>query len=288
MKSDSEVSSLDHRTYDHTGKTAVITGGSTGIGRAIGLALAKAGAVVVIDHLNDPTGADRTVEEIADAGGRALAVQADVSQPNQVRSLFAKAAELTGGIDILINNASIEVNKFIWEMEDDDWTSVMASSLDSGFYCSKYVLPYMIPQGAGKIVNISSIHDTVPRAKASGYCAAKSGLLMLTQVLSIELAAYNIQVNAVSPGAVVTERTRRFGALAENKGLGGRVRNANPYKRLGVVDEVVEPVLYLCSPFSNYTSGTTIYVDGAYRNNLCPGLPGDAFPFLDALKEEKE
>ncbi len=286
--SDSEVPNLDHITYDHTGKTAVITGGSTGIGRAIGLAFAKAGAVVVIDHLGDSDRADSTIKEIESKGGRAIAVHADVSQPDQVRSLFSQAADLTGGIDILINNASVEVNKFIWEMADDEWRGVMANSLDSAFYCSKYVLPYMIPQGGGKIINISSIHDSVPRAQASSYCASKAGLLMLTRVLSIELAPYNIQVNAVSPGAVLTERTRHFAALAKNKGLGGRVRNANPYKRLGVVEEVVEPVLYLCSPFSSYTSGTTLYVDGAYRNNLCPGVPGDALPFLDALKEDSE
>jgi len=173
-------------------------------------------------------------------------------------------------------------------MEDDEWRDVVANSLDSAFYCSKYVLPYMIPTGAGKIINISSIHDTVPRARASSYCASKAGLLMLTQVLSIELAPYNIQVNAVSPGAVSTERTKRLAALGEQKGQRGRVRNANPYKRLGVVDEVVEPVLYLCSPFSTYTSGTTIYVDGAYRNNLCPGIPDDALPFLDGLKVNSE
>ena len=281
----SEVSSPGHMTYDHTGKTAVVTGGSTGIGRAIGIALAKAGAFVVIDHLDDADGARRAVQEIADTGGRAVAIQADVSQPDQVRRLFSQAA-VNGGVDILVNNASIEVNKFIWEMADDEWRGVVTNSLDSAFYCSKYVLPYMIPQGGGKSINISSIHDTVPRSQASGYCASKAGLLMLTKVLSIELAPYNIQVNAASPGAVSTERTRYLAALAEHKGLGGRARNANPYKRLGVVDEVVEPVLYLCSPFSSYTSGTTLYVDGAYRNNLCPGVPGDALPFLDALKEE--
>ena len=284
----SEAPNLDHITYDHTGKTAVVTGASTGIGRAIGLALAKAGAAVVIDYLDDTARAENVVKEIVEAGGRALAVQADVSRPDEVRRLFSRAGDLTGGVDILVNNASVEVNQLIWEMDDDEWRGVIANSLDSAFYCSKYVLPYMIPRGGGKIINISSIHDSVPRAQASSYCVSKAGLLMLTRVLSIELAPYNIQVNAVSPGAVVTERTLHLAAVAKNKGLRGRVRNANPYKRLGVVDEVVEPVLYLCSPFSSYTSGTTLYVDGAYRNNLCPGLPGDALPFLDGLREDSE
>lgn len=281
----SEVPDQGHVTYDHTGKTAVVTGGSTGIGRGIALALARAGAIVIINYLDDRDGADGVAKHIENEGGRAVAVQADVSQPDAVKRLFSVAAEAgEGGVDFLINNASIEVNKYIWEMPDEDWRDVLSNSLDSSFFCSKYVLPYMIPRGGGKIINISSIHDTVPRARASGYCVSKAGLLMLTQVLSLELAQYNIQVNAVSPGAVVTKRTQRFSAEVRHQGLKNRVVEHNPYKRMGMVDEVVEPVLYFCSPHSQYTSGTTIYVDGSYRNNLCPGIEGDALPFLDALK----
>lgn len=278
-----------HITYDHSGKTVVVTGGSTGIGRAIGAAFAKAGATVVVDHLNDHERAEAAVTSIRNAGGRAIAVEADVSQPDQVKHLFAEAAKETGAIDILINNASVEVNKYVWEMEDDEWQWVIRNSLDSVFYCSKYVLPYMIPQKAGKIINISSIHDTVPRIRASPYCVSKSGLLMLTKVLALELAPHNIQVNAVSPGVVKTERTTRvLRRTADQKALGQRVIDKNPLKRAGDVDEIVEPVLYLCSPFSGYTSGTTLYVDGAYRLSVSPFVEGDPEPFLEGLKEARQ
>lgn len=288
MLSDTNVhNSGDQVTYDITGKTAVVTGGSTGIGRAVGIGLAKAGARVVIDHLDDQRRADEAVEEIARNGGEAIAIDADVSKPDRVRALFAEAADRFGSVDILINNASLEVNKFIWEMGDDEWRFVLANSLDSAFYCSKYVLPYMIPQGGGKIINISSVHDTVPRKKGTPYCVSKAGLLMLTKVLSLELAPHNVQVNAVSPGVIRTERTDpSFSRSPEYIEMGKLVQEHIPYQRAGDVGDIVEPVLYLCSPNSLYTTGTTIYVDGAYRHNLCPIPDGDARPFLDSLKDD--
>ncbi len=275
----------EHVTYDHGGKVAVVTGATTGIGRGVVTALAKAGASVVVDYLDDTVGAERTVSAIESAGGRAIAVQADVSKPDQVKRLFAESAKLTGAVDILVNNASSEVNKFIWEMGDDEYRQVMENSLDSVFYCTKYALPYMIPNKRGKVVNISSIHDTVPRIMAAPYCASKAGLLMLTKVFALELAQFNIQVNAVSPGVVMTERTGHVWKENERQGKGHPVIEANPYKRAGVVEEIVEPVLYFCSPFSGYTSGTTIYVDGAYRLRVSPLREGDPYPHLEALKE---
>ncbi len=228
----------------------------------------------------------RRLKRYEDLGGNAIAVQADVSKPEQVKHLFAEAAKSTGSIDILVNNASVEVNKYVWEMEDEEYRKVLANSLDSVFYCTKYVLPYMIPRKSGKIINISSIHDTVPRIMASPYCASKAGLLMLTKVFALELAPFNIQVNAVSPGVVMTERTGHVWEKNELNKVGHAVIEANPYKRAGVVGEVVEPVLYLCSPFSGYTSGTTLYVDGGYQPPRVAALiEGDPYPLLDGLKE---
>jgi len=281
------IEASEHVTYDHSGKTAVVTGGTTGIGRAIAEALARAGASVVIDHLDDAARAEKTIAAIEAFGGKAFAVQADVSNPDEVKHLFAEASKPTGAIDILINNASVEVNKFVWEMGDDEYRWVMANSLDSVFYCSKYVLPYMIPNRRGRIINISSIHDTVPRIMASPYCAAKAGLLMLTQVFALELAAFNIQVNAVSPGVVLTERTGHVWEQMEREKKGHPVIEANPFKRAGVVSEIVEPVLYLCSPFSSYPRRTTIYVDGAYRLRISPPREGDPYPHLESLKEQQ-
>ncbi|NNE34801.1 MAG: SDR family oxidoreductase, partial [Rhodothermales bacterium] len=229
------------------------------------------------------------VTEIADNGGRAIAVEADVSQPKQVRRLFEITNDEFGGVDILVNNASVEINKFIWNLGDDEWRHVLANSLDSVFFCSKYVLPYMIPRGGGKIVNISSIHDTVPRKMSTPYCVSKAGLLMFTETLALELAPYNVQVNAVSPGVILTERTHpNFSRGAEFLELNEQVLKINPTRRPGIVEEAVAPVLYLCSPHSGYTSGTTLYVDGAYRHNLVPMPEGDALPHLEALKGDSQ
>lgn len=271
--------------YDFAGKVAVVTGASTGIGRAIATALGHAGAAVTIDHLGDQRRADEVVAEIETAGGRAMAFEADVSDPGAVKSMYAATAEAFGGVDFLINNASVEINRFVWSLGDDEWSHVLANSLDSVFFCSKYVLPYMIPRGGGKIVNISSIHDSVPRKGSSAYCVSKAGVLMLTEVLALELAPHNVQVNAVSPGVILTERTDPQYNRSEKYREGAkRVVRANPLKRAGVVEEVVAPTMYLCSDMSDYAVGTTIYVDGGYRHNVCPIEDGDALPHLEKLK----
>lgn len=274
-------------TFDFRGKTALVTGGGRGIGRGISRALGAAGAFVFVNYLNDRESADSVAAEIVAGGGRAVAVQADVSEPAAVKAMFRKCADSRETIDILVNNASLEFNRYIWDLKDSEWEASIKTTLSSPFYCSKYVLPYMVKSPNGKIVNISSIHDSVPRKAAAPYCAGKAGLLMLTEVMALELAPYNIQVNAVSPGLTLTDRTKGILGKDGEVDESNPVVAANPMHRAGSVDEVVTPVLYLCSDASSYTTGTTIYVDGGYRHNLCPEREESLYGFLDQLKEDR-
>ncbi len=269
-------------------KVALVTGASTGIGRATAMALGASGAAVVINYLDNQEDAAGAVRHVEATGAKAVAIQADVTDPGQIKRMFAAASREFGGIDILVNNASDEVNDFVWAHEDDAWRHVMATTLDSAFYCSKYVLPYMIPRGSGRIVNISSIHDQVPRKGSTSYCAAKAGLLMLTRVLSLELAPSNIQVTAVSPGATITERT--FPAFLES----GRTRpdllpsfDHIPAGRAAEAEEAADAVLHLCtSPAGKYVTGSTIYIDGGLRNTVYQIADQDPTPHLDRLTDD--
>ena len=268
----------------YSSKVVIVTGSSRGIGKAIALEFGRQGATVVVNYLNNKQAAESVVAKIEASGGVGIAYQADVSSPSDVKRLMLDVGEKYGRIDILVNNASVEWCKYIWEISDEDWLSSVHGTLFSTFLTSKYVLPYMIPGKQGKIVNISSIHDTVPRKAASSYCSAKAGVLMLTKVLALELAPYNIQVNAVSPGLTLTDRTG--GILSPDGSVDPQnsVVQATPTKRPATVEEVTQAVMYLCGPNTEYTTGTTIYVDGAYRHNLCPERPADgAEAYLEGL-----
>ena len=245
-------------------KVAAITGASRGIGREIALAFAKEGAKIVVNYHSNSEAALETKQAIEDIGGNAVSIQADVSNSSQVQNLFHKCKAEFGNLDILVNNASWETANFLWELPEEIWDRTVASTLKSAFLCSKEAAHLMMPQKHGKIINISSIHDYVPRRTASAYCAAKAGLLMLTKVLALELASYNIQVNAVSPGLIDTDRTSDFIRKHSED-----ISEAIPAGRAGTGKEVAEMVLYLASDLSSYTSGTTIYIDGAYIQNVC-------------------
>ena len=265
-------------------RVAIVTGGARGIGKGICIALAKEGCYVFVNYLNNKNEADEVVDEITRAGGKAQSLQADVSKPEEVKVLMKEASKITGSIEILVNNASLEINHYIWDLKDDEWEKSLRTTLFAPFYSSKYVLPYMSKAKNGKIVNISSIHDVVPRKAAVSYCSGKAGMLMMTKVLALELAPYNIQVNAVSPGLTLTDRTASILKDDGSVDVDNEVVASNPMKRPALIEEIVEPVLYLCSSKANYTSGTTIYVDGGYQHNLCPEREENMFDFLEDLK----
>jgi|YNPNPStandDraft_1061719.scaffolds.fasta_scaffold00202_4 glucose 1-dehydrogenase len=241
------------------GKTAVVTGGSRGIGRAIALACAREGAAVVVNYVAAASAAEQVVAAIRAAGGRAVAVRGDVQDLSQHDRILSPAVEQFGALDILVNNAGIARRQPFLEATPPAWEEIIGVNLKGVYFLSQAAARLMIPRGGGKMINISSVHDTHPMPGNSIYCIAKAGLVMLTRSLAVELAAHGIQVNCVSPGAVATDENRdRLADPAYRE----KVLSKIPCRRIGAVEDVTGAVILLASSESDYITGVTLYVDG--------------------------
>jgi glucose 1-dehydrogenase len=246
---------------DLKGKKALVTGGSQGIGAQICRELASCGADVLINYLASKEKAEKLAEELSRTYGvKACAVKANISNSEEVRTMFAQLDDCLGGIDILVNNAGVETAKHILEMPEDEWDKIMNTNLKGPFLCSQEAGKRMENTGGGVIINISSIHDVLPRKGLTHYCTAKGGLKMFSKCLALELAESNIRVITVSPGAIETEMNREeiasFGVEKFNNWI--------PLGRVGNVKEVAPTIAFLCSDLAAYITGTEIYIDGAY------------------------
>jgi NAD(P)-dependent dehydrogenase (short-subunit alcohol dehydrogenase family) len=249
------------------GKRALVTGGNTGIGASIATRLAAAGACVVIDYVVRPEAATALVEAINQqyGEGKAIAIAADISKEEEVIRLFQEAGEKFGGLDILVNNAGTESMYGAMEMPMSEWDRVMGVNLRGPFMCARTFATMASAHGTGGVViNISSMHDVVPRMGAAHYNSSKAGLTMLTKVLALEWGEIGIRVVTVSPGAIDSHR--------EGYHVGDSWKNYFtdwvPLKRVGEVDEVANMVIFLASDMASYITGATIYIDGAYSSNL--------------------
>lgn len=236
-------------------KTALVTGSSRGIGRAIALQLARDGMNIVVNYSKDKKGAEETVNEIKKLDKDAISVVADVSQPNQVKALIKAAASKFGGIDVLVNNAGINNKIGIEELEVDEWKKVMDVNINGAFYCSKEALPHL-KQSKGCIINISSMAAFKGSMKNAHYGTSKAALVGLTKSLAKELAKFDVRVNAVAPGYVMTDlmKDRNLKDLAKNVPLG----------RLAKPEEIANVVSFLASEKASYITGETICVNGGY------------------------
>jgi glucose 1-dehydrogenase len=242
------------------GRTAIVTGGDTGIGAAIVRELAAQGASVVIDYHGDASPAQTLVDELARGGGKALAVGADVSKAGEVANLVASAVKAFGGLDILINNAGVEYRAPFVETDDETWNLVIGVNLTGTYLCSKAAAKQMIAQGhGGRIVNVSSIHEDVTMPTNSPYCASKGGVRMLMRTIAVELAAHEITVNNVAPGAVDTPMDAKTKA---NPKLSGELLKEIPLRRWGKPEEIAGLVAWLCSEAASYVTGATFFIDG--------------------------
>ncbi len=241
-------------------RRALVTGANSGIGRAIALRLAQEGAAVVINYLSHPEAADEMVQEIAGFGGRAIAVQADVSNEQQVDEMFARAQTEFGGLDILVNNAGFETHHPILEMPTDAWRKVLEVDLTGAFLCAQRAARQMVAaKTGGAIVNISSVHNIIPWGGFAHYCAAKAGLDMLTKTMAVELATERVRVNSVAPGAIQTPINQNvWGDPDMLKDLLRKI----PSERMGQTEEVAACVAFLCSDDASYVTGAVLYVDG--------------------------
>jgi len=241
------------------GRVALVTGAARGIGKAIALTLAQEGADVVVTDV-DLEGAQRVVQEIESLGRKAKAIQADVSQREVVQRLVSEAVSLFGKIDILVNNAGIIRRGTFVEHDPQDWEKVLSVNLGGTFNCAKEVVPLMIKQGGGKIINISSVVGKMGDiASAPSYGTSKGAINTFTKSLARELAPYGINVNAVAPHAIETDMSREW---SEEKRR--QIVEAIPLKRLGKPEEVAEVVAFLASDGAGFITGQILDVNGGY------------------------
>lgn len=239
------------------GKTAVVTGASRGIGRAIAIQLASEGANVVVNYSGSEQKAKEVVEEIIALGSKAIAVQANVADNDSVQNLMKTAIDEFGSIDILVNNAGITRDNLLMRMKEDEWDDVIDTNLKGVFLCTKAVTRQMMKQRSGRIINISSIVGVMGNAGQANYVAAKAGVIGLTKTSARELASRNILVNAIAPGFITTEMTDELPEDIKNAMLA-----QIPLAKLGQPEHIAKAVLFLASDDSEYITGQTLQIDG--------------------------
>lgn len=240
-----------------TGKTAVVTGGSRGIGRAICIELAKQGANVVVNYSGSEDKAKQVVSQIEELGAKAIAIQANVADSAAVDTMMKQAIEVFGTLDILVNNAGITRDNLLMRMKEQEWDDVVDTNLKGVFLCTKAVTRQMMKQRAGRIINISSIVGVAGNPGQANYVAAKAGVIGLTKTCAQELASRNILVNAIAPGFITTEMTD---SLPEE--LKEAMLKQIPLAKLGQPEDVAKAVVFFASDYANYITGQTLHIDG--------------------------
>lgn len=244
-------------------KVAVVTGASSGIGRAAALGFAREGAKVVIADMNTD-GSHQTVRMIEDAGGVASFIRCDVSSSADVEAMVLKTVELYGSLDCAFNNAGIEgTSASIAEYPLDAWNRVIGVNLTGVFLCMKYEIEQMLKQGGGAIVNNASILGVVGFANASAYTAAKHGVLGLTKVAAMEYASKGIRVNSICPAFIATPMLERAG-ITTNPEMKGMLESMHPIKRMGRPEEIGDVAVWLCTDAASFVHGHGMLVDGGY------------------------
>jgi 3-oxoacyl-[acyl-carrier protein] reductase len=238
------------------GASAIVTGSARNIGKATALALAGAGAAVLINARNSEDAAREVVAEIEAMGGKAIVHMADVTDSAQVNGMVAAAVEAFGGLDILVNNVAARRQSLMVDTTDEDWRAVMSSAIDAAFYAIRASIPHLAKGGRGAIVNLGGVSGHAGVAMRSHVATAKAGIAGMTGSLAVELAPQNITVNCVAPGHIHTEREGDLPLHFQQK--------AAPLGREGKVEEIAGTILYLCGPAGRYTTGETIHVNGGW------------------------
>jgi len=242
------------------GKRALVTGGNSGLGAAIALALAEAGAKVAINYVGHTEAADALVKTIKQKSGEAISIEADVSDPKAVANLFQQMDKAWNGIDILINNAGIDgTSAKGWEADIVAWRKVVEVNLFGAFYCAREALKRMVPQQSGVVLSTTSVHEEIAWSGYSAYTASKAAVSMLTKTLAQEAAPHGVRVLAIGPGAIKT--TINKAVWSDPKSMKDLMEKI-PLKRIGEPDEIARMVVVLVSDVASYVTGRTVFVDG--------------------------
>ncbi len=242
---------------DLTGKAALVTGGSRGIGRAIGLRLARQGADVAFSFRGNAEAAKATADEIGSIGTKALSIQGDVKDPASAETVVKAALDAFGKVDILVNNAGVTRDDLIMRMSEEAWREVLETNLFGAFWMTKAVTRPMLKARAGRIVNITSVSGQAGQMGQANYSSAKAGLIGLTKATARELASRGITVNAVAPGFVLTELTQDL-----PEALQAEITARTPLGRFGTTEEIADAVAFLASDEARYITGQVLAVDG--------------------------
>ncbi|MDO1448540.1 SDR family oxidoreductase [Rhodocytophaga aerolata] len=257
------------------GQSALVTGASSGIGKAIAIELGRAGAQVIVNYHSSEDGAKDTVKEIEAAGGKAIAIKADVSKEDQVQRMFKQMFEAFGTIDILINNSGLQKDAPFLEMSLDDWQKVIDINLTGQFLCAREAAREFVRRGvvkersvaAGKIICISSVHEVIPWAGHVNYAASKGGIMLFMKSIAQELAPLKIRVNSIAPGAIKTPINNE---AWETKEAEKKLLELIPYGRVGETLDVAKAAVWLASDESDYIHGVSLLIDGGMA--LYPGF----------------
>ena len=270
-------SRLPHAPYQPvlTGQPALVTGANSGIGKAVALGLARAGADVVVNYVVNPSEADAVVRDIEAIGRRAIAIKADVSKEDEVERMFAAATEHFGTLHIVVSNAGLQRDSAFTDMTLDQWNTVIGINLTGQFLCTRAaarifkqrgIVP-SVSQAAGKIICMSSVHQQIPWAGHANYAASKGGVMLLMKSIAQELAPHLIRVNSIAPGAI---RTPINTSAWDTPSAYADLMTLVPYKRIGEPDDIAQAAVWLASDASDYVTGTTLFVDGGMT--LYPGF----------------
>lgn len=251
------------------GKSAIVTGGNSGIGKAIVLALAEQGADIVIDFVADPEATDELEKRVADLGGRAVGVEADVSKVSDLQMLVDSAVKSFGRLDIMVNNAGIETRTSVLDTTESQYDKVLDINLKSAFFGTQIAAKQMIEQGGGgRIINITSVHEDWPMPNNTAYCLSKGGMRMLTRTAGVELGPHGVLVVGVGPGAVETPINAATEAdPAKMKTLDAAI----PLGRMADPHEIARVVAFLAGDGASYLTATTVFADGGIMHSS-PGL----------------
>lgn len=246
-------------------QVALVTGGSSGIGRAIVMRFADEGADVAINYITDPESAQALVGAAEAKGRRALAVKADVSKPDEVSRMVAEVVGRLGRVDICVNNAGVQREVAFLDVTEEDWELMVHVDLKGTFLVSQACARDMVKRGRGKIINITSVHQEIAKPRFAPYCAAKGGVGMLTKTLAMELAPHHINVNGIAPGAIITPMNED---VLEDPKATASVCKEIPWGRFGRASEVAGLAAWLASSEADYVTGSTYFLDGGLTQQV--------------------